>query len=349
MDDSNNIVSLPTSKKIEAEASAWIVRLKSDNVTAQERLDMLTWQQQSPQHQQALEHMAALWGDLDLLSQSTRLREQHAVEPNNSIQTLPRSGAHKQARYWPIAAAALLLVTLSLGVFKQFYPAEINAEPQLYKTQVGIQKTVALPDGSSMQLNTNTQVEVRYTATSRDIRLLQGEAFFDVASNKERPFRVYAGTGLVRAVGTAFSVFLREQNVEVAVTEGSVEVSSLLPPAETPTTVETPKPTPLATVTAGKLIHFSEQIESVTEVNHALSWRQGILEFSGDPLTEVIADVSRYTDINIIINDSELSDLRIGGYFRVGEVDALLQALEHSFGVRVERDKDNAIHLSATL
>lgn len=339
MGDSNNIVTLPDFKQINTEASAWVARIESKQMTKQEHTEMLAWQKKSPLHRLSLERLITLWDDLDSLKQSQLFQASNTKEPR----ILAKLITHR-----PAAAAVILFIAISSGLFfKQLdFFNNTPQQPQLFSTDIGIQRTVSLPDGSRMQLNTNTQVEVRYTPSNRDIRLLHGEAFFDVEANTQRPFRVYAGAGLVRAVGTAFSVFLRRDNVEVAVVEGSVEVSSMLSDDIKPPTPKTQKSIPIATVSAGKLVQFNEKVNAVKDIKHTLSWRTGTLEFSGDPLNKVIEDISRYTNVNIIIIDPKLSDLRIGGYFRVGEVDALFEALEQSFGVHVEWNNNNIVHLS---
>ena len=97
-----------------------------------------------------------------------------------------------------------------------------EAQPTHFLTQVGEQKTIALSDGSTVILNTDSVLDIELTENSRIMRLTQGEAHFDVAPNPDRPFLVYAGDGIVKAVGTAFTVYLRKKAVEVTVSEGVV-------------------------------------------------------------------------------------------------------------------------------
>src|SRR5690606_23127337 len=97
-----------------------------------------------------------------------------------------------------------------------------------HTTEVGEHRTFSLPDGSTITLNTNSELKVTYDKDFRNIRLLRGEAHFEVARDLDRPFLVYAGNGLVRAVGTAFTVFIHDpKEVEVTVTHGVIEVSAL--------------------------------------------------------------------------------------------------------------------------
>ena len=113
---------------------------------------------------------------------------------------------------------------------------DITQSNGLYVTAVGQQKSIEMSDGSTLQLNTNSQVEVSYNNSYRNIRLIQGQVHFDVAKNPELPFRVYAGSGRVQAVGTAFTVYLKDKDVDVLVTEGRVALAALAP-TQTPTLI----------------------------------------------------------------------------------------------------------------
>jgi transmembrane sensor len=195
---------------------------------------------------------------------------------------------------------------------------------------------------------------VDFSAPKRNIRLLYGEAHFEVAKDKSRPFNVHAGGGIVRAVGTAFTVRLRKQDaVEVTVEEGRVALGNSDPLDVSGASIESLVALqPLAELTAGQSATFSKQVNTLThleasEIKRKLAWRQGLLAYSGDPLFSVVEDVSRYTDINIKIRDVALRNLSVAGYFRVGEVEAFLESLELTFGVNVEHIDERHVELSS--
>lgn len=347
MSDEKKIVTFPDLRTIEAEASAWIARLDCDDACEEDRAAFREWRNRSAQHQEIAARLSSVWSELYVLKEL-------AVPPEKQVIAKPAfTWPFKSVLPWSVGLAAGFALIVAFGILISFQGWTGPERMRVYSTEVGVQKTVELSDGSTILLNTNSQVEVRYTQEARDIRLLHGEAFFDVASNPRRPFTVYAGTGFVRAVGTAFTVHLRNNNVEVTVTEGDVELISLIDPIA----VNAPErtrltPERLAVVAAGQSALFSEEIESLetipeSELNRKLSWRQGVLVFAGDPLAKVVADISRYTDMTIVILDPELRDLRIGGYFKVGEVDAMFEALEKGFGIRVERVNEAEVQLSA--
>jgi len=247
-----------------------------------------------------------------------------------------------------------LLVVLSVAPAAfHFRPRTPVAANVLYSTDVGEQKPITLADGSRVLLNTDSRIQVNYSAQQREVFLLRGEAYFEVAHNAERPFLVYAGANMVRAVGTAFTVYLKKQDIEVVVTEGIVELSAMANGSGGRTAKNLIKPAiKLADIKAGQSADFNQEVESIQpvmplEIKRKLSWREGILAFSGEPLEQVVAEISRYTPVTIVISDPAIRNVRIGGYFKVGATDALLEALETSFGVRVNRVNDKLVYLAA--
>lgn len=253
-----------------------------------------------------------------------------------------------------------MAITL-LAVFSLMLMPNSNMHDELYITGIGEQKTIVLNDGSSVQLNTNTRLKIDYNEQRRGIHLLQGEAHFQVAHNSERPFEVYSGAGIVRAVGTAFSVYLNHLQVEVLVNEGVVEVDKI--PAlvvESKDDVSaTSKPNQALAVqvkrpriSAGSQATFERHqplaliIEESIELNKKLAWRKGTLVFTQEPLQALVDEVGRYTSVRIIIADSELRSLRVGGVFEVGNAEAVLDALALGFGVQVERVDEQLVYLS---
>ena len=344
----------PDRTMIEAEACAWIAQLDGDQVPSREDLAALhEWISRSPLHRAEIERLSDLWGDMNILTElATPLdKPQHSQTDTflgRLIVLLSSPGRLT-------AMSAILLFSIA-AVVTFWGQNETGALVNLtYSTEVGVQRMVKLPDGSMIELNTNTQVEVDYNRERRKIRLLRGHAHFDINYNPDKPFIVYAGANLMRAVGTAFSVRLRDTDIEVIVTEGRVELAwvkniaiagdSSIDIQYSDTVVE------LAVLKAGQRAIFKEQIDDIRsiekeEMARKLSWRDGMLIFSGESLEFVIEEVSRYTPISIEFLDPGLRDLRIGGYFRVGETEALFEALETNFNVQVSYTSDYVVQLS---
>jgi transmembrane sensor len=345
MSDSGNVVRLPDFGAIDAEAAAWIARLDSGSATSDDRAGFIAWKAQSHHHQEAADRLGGLLSDLDVLG---RLATPSAPAASRRR---PAAGGALGARRLPRTVAGLVAIAASIAAavgLAFIGSSQLAPATQVYGTAIGAQRTVNLADGSSVQLNTNSRLEVRYTRKARDLHLVSGEAYFDVAPNKRRPFSVYTRDGVVRAVGTAFVVRLRGQRVDVTVTKGTVELASFTRPppvlwldraaglerrsramvSATPGVVE-------SAVIAQDVV--SKADVPAPEATRRLAWRQGMLVFAGEPLPEVIADVGRYTDVEIEIVDPSLRSVKMAGYFKVGEIDPMLEALETGFGVRVER------------
>jgi transmembrane sensor len=221
-------------------------------------------------------------------------------------------------------------------------------------------------------LNTNSQIRVEYSDMYREVHLLQGEALFTVSKHAGRPFRVYAGNGRIEALGTAFSVHLKGEDVDVTVAEGRVSLASIKPSVGVPQRATLPGSgrgleaefvESLGTLSAGQVatirsmpveaaegsVATMEIVEPVTsdELAERLAWREGVLMFSGDTLEDVVREVSRYTTVSIEIADPAVGGMRIGGRFPVGETEAMLAALEANFDLRVTRIGRHRVVLSA--
>lgn len=333
MSPTGNIVNFPDRSPVEDEAARWVVRHDEGPLTPAEKAQFETWKQASPAHAEAFSRLSTHWGDLDIL---TALSDTPAEKP-----------VWQKPMLWAgIGMAAAIAFAVLVGV-TQFSgpaaPARLVAEQSglgVYKTEMGAQEKITLADGSIVTLNTASRIEARINEHERTIRLLQGEAYFEVAHDPSRPFRVYAGDGMTVAVGTAFSVRLENDSVQVVVSEGKVSYSRV---------TEVPEPEPVAYVAAGETAQFGSNVVidrvDLAEIDRKLSWIDGKLVFSGDPLSSVVADISRYADIRFEFATQDLADMRVGGVFGLGEVDDMLEALEANFGVRAERVDDKVVRI----
>jgi transmembrane sensor len=209
---------------------------------------------------------------------------------------------------------------------------------------------VALPDGSSFDLNTDSRIWVDYSERQRVIRLERGEAYFKVAHDTQRPFWVRAGDTWVRAVGTAFNVYLRPTGVEVTVSEGTVSVVNATanqpPPSDAAITRSA------AAVTAGEQADVHGRAEVIHELDSAqlsrlLAWRKSSLYFQDQPLGDVVNELMRYTTLKIELDDEELRQLPVGGTFQTSPegAEALLTMLQDGFGTTIRRDGQGHVHI----
>lgn len=222
------------------------------------------------------------------------------------------------------------------------------------ETEVGGLRSLDLPDGSLVQLNTDTAIETDFSAAARHVRVLRGEAYFSVMKDPARPFIVSVGRVAVRAVGTEFNVYNKGTKVEVLVTEGRVQLDdsaqgrSLLAAvghsAEPPLLVAGERA--VVALQAGPAVDPSTGLATVTkltvpEQRRELAWQERRLEFDDVPLSEVVAEFNRYNRRQFVIMDHQLAGKRFSGAFRADAAETFIRLLETDFGVTVVREADS--------
>ena len=364
------LLKFPDRRTVEAEAGAWLIRLDGDEaLSAEEREELQAWLARSPAHGRELRSLAGFWGRANVLTElaipldepvSESRRTRAAREGTRRRRVGPVSMVAGLATAALVAAITVLIVN-DTSIGNNSSRAGIAADGH-YATAIGQQRTITLADGSVARLNTNTRLSVEYGERYRDIRLQAGEAHFTVVPNGDRPFRVYAGNGLIQATGTAFAVHIRDGDVDVLVTEGSVEIATTgngRPPADPlgdDTAIDalqvlgTLRVGQQATIRrSGERYGTIDEIRTVEpiEIEKKLGWRDGLLRFAGDPLEQVVAEISRYTTVTVDIPDPEVRAIRIGGRIAVGETDGMIAALETNFGLRVTRIGPDHIEINA--
>lgn len=335
-----SVYSLPDPEVIESEACAWLAQVDGGNMSPGDLAALKEWIGRSPHHKRTFERMATEFIALGTPPADVARVADIAAAPSAKP---PRWQGWATA----VAAATVLILGLALAV-PMILQQPADQAAQTHVAKLGEQRALTLADGSQLLLNTDTEVHVRMSAAERAVELVRGEALFNVAKDADRPFRVYTQQGVVRAVGTVFSVRLRRAEVEVVVEEGVVELArGDVRAGKQPDDLET-----VTRVASGKRAAFSLENHVVSDLDAAtidrrLSWREGLLVFDSDPLAFVVDEVSRYTDIEIVISDPRIMTMPIGGNFRVGETQALLDALEKGFGISVRRVGDRLVYLSA--
>lgn len=346
----SRVIPFPDKARVEEEAANWVARLDRGTLDDREQQALRTWLASDPSHREAVTRMARLWGDLDCMAilAETFPQEQVVARP---VTTVPRWCHWVPAGVVGAAAMVMLTVGLYLGGFfdglrvapevasSHKMPSEL-----VYRTERGEQTEILLADGSLLSLNTLSEARIHFEGNVRAVYLTRGEAHFDVASDPQRPFVVHAGQGWVRAVGTAFNVRLLDEQVEVLVSEGIVEV--VAEAVSDSVLADEPETAPAVVLERGgsatytSTVTRSETALPIEKIEQRLAWRRGKWMFEGETLAEVLDEVSRYTDREIFIADPHLAELRVGGYFDIGDIEGLIQALETGFGIQMVRRGD---------
>jgi len=222
---------------------------------------------------------------------------------------------------------------------------------QEYRTAVGEKTNITLPDGSVVTLNTDTVLRTRADSERRVLYLDHGQAFFRVAKNADRPFVVHAAGRTVTAVGTAFDVRLDRRGFEVTLVEGKVRVAAPAPAA--PSAPGQPvRPARMQTtelVAGNRFIapNASQWVVVAADTARETQWLSGRLTFENQPLGDVAAEVSRYSQRKIVIADPGLAAQLVSGTFEAGDVDAFLTTLRLAHIARVETASAETVRLAS--
>ncbi len=340
--------------RAEDEALRWLIDF--DDLSDAGRARFYAWLREQPENRQAFENVEQDWRRLDIVRELatdvSQVDVNHTPDPRVVNTWLRRRRIKRQ--YLPFAAvasAAALAVVL-------FLPPAPELEAS-YRTAIGEHRKILLPDDSVITLNTNSEASVVYTADGRDVQLHRGEAHFAIAPSSERPFSVEAGSGTVTAVGTAFNVYVRDDLVEVTVTEGVVEVlphtSGLdaVAARSQPPHAQSGAAAAVETLGRGERLRYRNGVESRSTVDpgelaRKLAWQDGMLDFQGDPLALVIEEASRYTAMRMTIEDPEIENLSVTGYFKAGDVETLLGLIDSNELVAVQRIAPDLVHITAS-
>jgi transmembrane sensor len=329
------------------QAAEWFARLQSEDSGSATKRRFRHWLRQSPDNVSAFRECQSMWdavgdasSDPDILSM--RNDALTAVQPETS---------GRWGRITAIAASLCALaisVTVLALVTRDTAPADASIETSrvavapettIYRTETGQRSTISLPDGSTAELNTDSLMQVNYSNDRRELVLLKGEAFFDVAKDPERPFVVMADDKLVRAVGTEFAVRMDGDAVRVTLVEGIVDVGRavegrFLGGGEEVT---------LERLVAGEQIVLAANrpgTKNDIDTQIATSWRNGRLVFDNDPLSRVVAEVNRDSARKVVLGDPSLAEMRVSGSFRAGSADGFANNLQAAFPVSVRTDDD---------
>ena len=320
----------PNSRQsIDDQAAGFVARLQGDICEA-ERRRIFDWVDADPRHAVAFARMEAAW---DLAG---RLRaDPPPIEKLQSAGDAVPWLARRRVMSGLVAASAAAAAITAGWRFTR--------DVELYRTQVGERRVVKLADGSQVHLNTASTIEVAMKKDRRLVRLVKGEALFEVAHDRRRPFLVDAGAARLRAVGTAFNVRIRENVVELTVTEGVVAVAQA---GESTAR----RVTPHIAAGDGAIIRTGAVAPTVLDdqlLRQRTAWQDGVIELEGETLPQAVEEFNRYRTQPIIVGDARLANIRVGGRFEVDEADKFLTALSSGFPIDAIASPDGSVLLVA--
>jgi transmembrane sensor len=315
-------------KSITEQAAEWLMVLEDKGAAANPAFS--DWLRESPTHVQVYLRAATL---------DTMLKR---VDPDRSIEfvrpapgtVVPdigpdfnenllelRSGGVTRRSLWRLAASVAAVGVLLAAAWTVHDLT--GSRWETYRTDIGEQRTVELEDGSSLTLNTDSRVQVRFTSRERQLRLLAGEAMFRVQRDPGRPFSVHSGNAVVQAVGTAFNVYRKTDQTIVSVLEGRVAVDSVY-------------------LNAGEELRLNARGEVETRsqaiIANVTAWRQRRLVFIDEPLSSIGHELNRYNrSPKIRVEGEAAQTLRYAAMLDADDPESLVAVLSEDPRVMVER------------
>ena len=314
----------------EDQAALWAAKLDGGSLSSSDRSALEHWLAADPRHRALLTEYCQFSADLE---------EQLPQLVAAGVASLPPErphGVRRRARVlWFSGTLAAAAIAIGVWVVRPV------ARTDTFATSVAQRKTLALADGTVVELNARTSLLVEMNANGRHIRMADGEAFFTVAKDKARPFTVETPAGSVRVTGTVFDVHAEAAgDFAVTVSEGSVQVT----PGRT-----SANPSPAAVS-----LHGHEQFVADgggvrklndAELEDALAWRRGEIVFDGTPLRTALARFARYHGRTIAAAES-IATLRVSSRFKLDDLDGFLAALEAALPVQVSHEPSGAISVT---
>ncbi len=351
-------------EQVTSEAAAWVLELQSEQLSTRNRKRFAHWLRESPANVREYLELASLWAELEGIDAHQKLDVEALLGETNVIHlTQPdhsgTQGSGRRLRHaWRYFAAASIVVAVTLVAVGRSVWMPASVGPEVVSTRIGEQRSIALSDGSVVNLNTQTTLSIRLDDKLRRVELVAGEALFTVAKDPGRPFIVIVGKAQVRAVGTLFNV-RREQDMEtVTVVEGTVALSETrtgtqypVDPRPVTASTQNPKQAGVARslqsgveLTAGKQARISNVSATVetreVETEKIVAWTRRRLIFDGETLGEIVEEFNRYNLNRLEIADAKLSSIRLSGVFDANDPGSLLTFLTNTEQIKIQQLAD---------
>jgi len=319
------------SESIDAIAASWVARADRAPLSALETEALENWLAEDPRHAGAHARASAIFVHLERASALGRNFDPGTFRP------APGTGIDTSRRRFLTGAGAALAATAA-GVAGLMV---LHGSSRSIETRLGEVLRVSLQDGSVVTLNSASRINVEFRNNRRFVRLLKGEALFDVAKDSLRPFVVDVAKDLVVATGTSFTVQRAlDDMVQVLVREGSVDFAHEFD-HDRPPPIRLEANT-MAVAAPDQKVHV-KALQPI-EVSRLLAWRDGMISFDGETLAHAAAQFARYSNTRIVIDDPAVANRRVVGLYAAGNPEGFARAVALSMRLNVARRGDS-VHL----
>lgn len=309
-------------------AQQWFARLLADDCDDADRVACEEWRNADPAHDAAFCELERIW------DRSAGLQEDPAVAAAVAEAMRPASRSPRSRRKrWPVLAAAASIILASLLVWWGLAPEAVHVVR--YQTALGEQRTVTLNDGSTVVLDTDTRLLVRFGKDQRDLVLRQGRADFNVHRDASKPFVVHVGKGSVTALGTRFQVRVEGGDGIVTLLRGRIRVAASAQPK-----VKILDPGERIVIGSSGRLGSLHEVSSSGLAN-TRGWTDGNLVVDEWSLQAVVAEMNRYSDTRLRLGDPTLRSVPVSGVFKVGDQKSFVLALEYGWPIRATWNADS--------
>lgn len=315
--DMPDMTSADSATRRHDQALDWFLRLQAAPGDGQLRAAMQQWCAADEANAKAYRKAERIWQLSAQLAPTTQAQwpAEPVLAPVVALPVRP-----KRRRYWlggAIAACLMIALAPSLSL-------RMQAD---YRTGMGETRDVTLADGSLVQMDSDTAIAVEYAGDRRDVKLLRGQAFFKVSPDKSKPFHVRAEALEVTVTGTAFNVDVGAGQMRVAVQEGSVKVDDWRAAKAL-----------VAQLKPGERLEYHEGQARVDTFapGQTAAWRNGQVIADDTPVSEVVAQLRRYTPGLVVLRNDELGRKRVTGVYDLRKPQAALRAVLQPHGGKVE-------------
>ena len=296
-------------KKRNREAANWILRNRDPNQSPSDKARFQEWLDRDPENRRTYTAAERLLDDASRAIQSDSVLSDIKVRPRSLVK--------------PVIATLMVLALATGSFFALDGPMRLQAD---VIAGTGEMRTISLEDGSEVQLNSSSAIAVDFTDSHRTIRLLQGQAFFQVAHDVRRPFTVVAGAAKVTALGTAFAIRYGNDNTEVAVNENAVQID-----------IDGNRTGPVRVSEGEQAIYdYAKGQIAIAPADSlvAFAWRRGQIVLDNTPLSYVIEEMNRHFYGRIMVADSRIANRRVSGTMKITDTDVALAFVTQALHVK---------------
>lgn len=322
-------------KNLRETAVAWFLHMQQADIEHPDRGQFEAWLLQNTAHQQAYEEVTRLWDGFD---STTELKSLHAAMEQKAF--LEKQKRSRKVNQTVMGLLGFVLVaTMSLFGYQSW-----QAQPTLQMaavSQIGQAKQTVLEDGTQLNLNANTELEITYFRDKRVAKLKRGEVIFEVARDEARPFIVDSGYGRITVLGTRFAVNRLQQLVRVSVDYGRVQVDTVDANGR---------------VIKMPIILMNGQVAEVRQnqapkrtaqlASDAFGFTQGIISFEKAGLEEIAETLSRYRKPAVVVQTPITNDAQITAIIKVKEVEKFIANIPDIAAVKVQSSPEQTVLIS---